>query len=390
MSVIIEKISHALLEILSWFKSPILIPENNFELHEELRVPKVRSSVNAPPRKKIQTLSSLLDTIELTFDACKIKDDKLSWLDKPSRLALRRVGAHVPFANLENYEWFSELGAEIPQSCKQFPSVMMLSTNFKFSKEGTGKGKYPSFMFAFKHEKTPPHVQKIAGTLYQFGMAFEEKTLIWVYCWVVIKKDMSIEICKEHYVENINISPNGRSKGSFSKKIFDTAYMAKTYRKNEEDGIATVKLGFISLFNFWNQRQEKWNVSVAKGKNKVTFCIDKSLTKVFFSDREKKVKTPTGKAKTIVHYVKEHTRIVNNQPILIKEHLRGVNAFNWRGYQCLVAAPEFQDLTLNNFNIPAVFDDDEELQISKEFMPIEKVINVLSAKQDSNVYRGHA
>ena len=108
-----------------------------------------------------------------------------------------------------------------------------------------------------------------------------------------------------------------------------------------EDGEHNLKQIFLNLFEWWIKRHERWNVTVKKNGDRVTFCVNKDLTKKYFADRDKSIKTPSGQTKRIIHFVKEHERKYGDKIRTVKEHIRGLNKFTWKGYQCIVSAPEF-------------------------------------------------
>ena len=72
----------------------------------------------------------------------------------------------------------------------------------------------------------------------------------------------------------------------------------------------------------------------------------------------------------------------------IKEHLRGVNKFEWKGYSCLVTAPEFHSLLTVKFDLtPATLEPEE---ITKEYCSTIKAANMITQAEDKYAYRGHA
>jgi hypothetical protein len=99
-------------------------------------------------------------------------------------------------------------------------------------------------------------------------------------------------------------------------------------------------------------RDSRWNVVVKKNGERVTFGVDNSQTSYYFKDRDKSVKTATGQTKKIVHYVKKHERKVNDKTTVVKEHIRGLQEFDWAGYHCQVISPKFQAQTAATFTAP--------------------------------------
>ena len=61
-----------------------------------------------------------------------------------------------------------------------------------------------------------------------------------------------------------------------------------------------------------------------------------------------------------MHYVKEHERKYGDKTTIVKEHIRGLQEFEWAGYQCHVVSPKLQASTSAGFTVPSedVEDDD--------------------------------
>ena len=97
---------------------------------------------------------------------------------------------------------------------------------------------------------------------------------------------------------------------------------------------------------------------VKKNGERITFGVDNNHTPYYFKDRDKSIKTASGQTKKIVHYVKEHERKVNDKTTVVKEHIRGLQEFNWAGYHCQVVSPKLQSQTAAFFTLPG----DDELQ----------------------------
>jgi hypothetical protein len=105
---------------------------------------------------------------------------------------------------------------------------------------------------------------------------------------------------------------------------------------------------FRGMFTWWSQRNERWSVAVKQGKDRVTFGIDPEDTKRYFADRNKSIKNANGSTKRIIHFVKEFQR---SNGTVVKEHIRGLREFDWKGYNCIVNAPTFTSMTAAKFDI---------------------------------------
>ena len=351
MSYVIEKISAGLLMILSWFNNPELITPIDEGVEIECKPKKEKNSFP-------ETLTELLDNLGETFDSYKIPTHTASWISSDSRIGLKKLGAHVP--NHWDIEWIknsNEIKVDISQG---FPSMFLIS--MPFNKFKADDSIYPCFMFAIKHRSLPWNVEKKDGVPYQFGFSYRDNKLFWMTAWLVVQEDGTLKICKEHRNKNINILSKGKHIGSYTKKVFDTPELVNGYVEEGKKGEEIVLNSFLYSFNWWINRKEKWSVAVKKRGDRVTFSVDKELTKKYFADRDKTIKTPSGRNKKIIHFVKAHDRNANGKISKVKEHIRGLNKFNWKGYECLVTAPEFQGLVTSQFDIaPAMETDGTEV-----------------------------
>lgn len=370
MDTVIEKISSALLKILGWFQNPELMPPIDEGVEIEPSEQILDETKNFP-----QTLSELLDHLEETFASYKIPTQATVNLSADSRLGLRKLGAHVP--NPWNMPWSDDCKELKVNVANGMPSMFFIST--PLHKYNTDDKVNISFMFAIKHRKLPWNVEKKTGTPYQFGLTFRDCKLFWLTAWIVVKADGSIEICKEHQHKHIPVIVNGKFKTSYKKKMFGEPELVADYQSEGKQGDLIVKNAFRASFNWWNERKNRWSVAVKKDGERITFAVDKSLTKKYFADRDKTIKTPSGRNKKIVHFVKAHERDYGGKITKVREHIRGLNNFNWKGYQCLVTAPEFQGLVTAQCDIGAT--EVEDL-MPKDYIATSLVGLKLAAAED--------
>jgi hypothetical protein len=378
MNQIIENISHALLVILSWFKNPELMPvlDEGIEI-EPKNEPKILKE------RFPSTLSNLLDNLEETFTSYKIPSYSQSFLCVTDRLGLKKLGCFVPDTEF-SYDPSIKDEVKIDVS-KGFPTMGLVA--LLFNKENWKDNRVrPDFAYFIKVKDIPWHIQKKIGVVYKFGLAWRDKKMFWQDMYVVINKNGDLEFCKEHLHQKVAIKPKNKVIGNYSKKVFQTASLISD--TDVKDAEIHFKKLFKTTFEWWINRSDKWSVSVLKDKDRITFSVDKHLTKKYFADREKIIKTPTGKAKQIIHYVREHERNYGGKITKIKEHLRGVNKFEWKGYSCLVTAPEFHNLLTVKFNLSGVVLEPEE--ITKEYCSTIKAANMITLAEDKYAYRGHA
>jgi hypothetical protein len=185
----------------------------------------------------------------------------------------------------------------------------------------------------------------------------------WMGSWLVITPNGTIEFCKEMRVRNVFLKTGKNAGLAYSQKIKCYSELYESALEEHTDkGIHDLKNFFKSMYTWWTGRVLSWSVTVKKKGDRVTFSIDRTLTKKYFVDRNKVV-DDKGRTKRIIHYVKEHERVRDEKKYLVKEHLRGLSKFQWKGYDCTVIAPEFNDLPTVMFNGAAL-----ELE-EKDFVP---------------------
>jgi len=312
-----------------------------------------------PPRKqrkynkdKTKTFSDLLDNLEYTFNCVKLPTMKESWLERDSIIGLKKIGIHVP------NPWNARMNHKDSKVdiAKPLPAIMCISTATA-NTINTKKYLYPKIIFAVKLKKLPWHVAKKSGTPYQFGMACDlDDKLFWICMYMTVNKSTGeIQFCDELRVKAHKIN---RQKTFYSKTWSGPSYLEDVLRTVEENKNLAKNL-FVAMHDWWSERDARWNVVVRKNGDRVTFGVDNSQTPYYFKDRDKSIKTATGQTKKIVHYVKEHDRKINDKTTVVKEHIRGLQDFNWNGYNCLVVSPKLQAQTSATFTIPAGDDDSE-------------------------------
>jgi hypothetical protein len=371
MSQVMEKIGGALLTILSWFKNPeLIVPEP--QIIDEIE--DTSDSKDDVPK----TLSELLDDIEETFNAYKFKFGKHgSWLHQDEVLGLKKLGSYVPSTGIIDITNDNML----IDTSKTMPSMMLVSVLGNKEKDDESKTLSPDFMFGIKVKSLPWYTEKKTGTIYKVGLAYRMSGhLYWIAAWIVVKKNGEIDVCKEHRFDTVQITKGKNKHQSYKKPVFSNPDLITDWVKDEYEPTTLLKALFKNMFDFWVNRKNSWSVAVKHSGDRVTFSIDKSLTKKYFSDRDKTAVTPTGQKKKIIHFVKQHERKYENKTTIVKEHIRGMNDFTWKGYKCLVTAPEFQGLATADFNVSSVEADEDE--ISSGFVSTSKVGLLISQMEE--------
>lgn len=369
---IIEQIKDSFLKVLSWFKHPELIPPLPEE-YIELPEPEVTAEQPVPEKKDSfpKTLSALLDNIEATFDNYTLKFSPNSWLSKDDCIGLRKLGAHIPQDRLVPTN-------ELVQT-KSKPSMFLVSSGSNSDVEGSMK-----YLFGIKHKKLPWHVKRVDGVPYMFGMAHRyKKELFWIHGWIVVTPDNKVVLCEELRHDRVRL-PNGRG---YVRKKMDIPELAASLNEGDIPKDEVVRMSFTAAFNWWVGRSERWSVAVLSNGERLTFSVPKEDTKRYFVNRDKSVKTATGRAKKIVHYVHEHDRIINGKTVKVKEHIRGLSVFNWNGYKCIVTAPELQNAVTITFDVLPVEDDEAQ---ANNVMHISKVGHLLAQREDADSLKRHA
>lgn len=286
------------------------------------------------------SFSELLDHLEGTFNTLKFDDDSLSWLRRDEIIGLRKLGMHVPNPWLLRYQTDPVINV-----AKGYPAIMAISMTGKDDMD-TEDGSYPRMLFAIRQKTLPPNVAQYAGVPYRFGEAYVyDGKLSWFTMWMVLSKDGHVNICKELLHTWGKVGKNGHVAYVHNKNTADPALISAAITKNgRKNGESLIKSAFAQMFEWWQMRDERWSVAVYKGKDRVTFGIERENSKHYFANRDKTVKAADGRAKRIIHYVREHDRDTGNNVVQVKEHIRGIREFNWNGYRCVVTAPKFNGI----------------------------------------------
>ena len=334
------------------------------------RIKGQKKSTRTQVQPDMETFSALLEGIEDSFYTMQLPNLNLSWLSNKDANALKKLGVFVPTDFKFEYSKtpFIPNGTKMPSICSSF---------FIPKKEDTKEKMHPRFIFAIKNLKLPHNVEKTVGIPYQFGLAVElhknedctgEKQLLWLWCWIVARPDGSIRIPHElrpftSPILHKKALPNKKGiSGSRFSAVHGTAWCLPTIAtapedKNQEDWEIMMKCSFRQLLMWWNGRESEWSVGVRRDGHRVTFNIDKRHTSAYFLDRDTVVNVD-GKPKKIFHFVREHTR---TNGAVVKEHVRGLREFDWKGYHCAITAPKLYGNVVTTIDINPVETDEKEL-----------------------------
>ena len=339
-----------------------------------------KKSRKSKPKSQIpETLSYLLEQIEQTFDSLRLPDDmKFHWVDKKYIKGLRKIGTHIASPD-EKYAFYDDESKIRVDVSKPLPTMMCLSFHQEILDE---EWMSSNLLFGAKIGKLPVDVEQHTGVPYVFGSAVSTTKsslrgkLFWGHCFATInKKTGEIKICDERVMSPVRV-PLARcdwKKYGKHRTIYTRKWDAPLYLKDKYDPetkeLSTVEHSTLQeknvihmLFNTWSARSDSWSVGVSYGKNRVTFKVPQENTKHYFADRNKTIKAKDGKAKRIIHHVDAHTRTMADGSIRsVKEHIRGINEFDWNGYHCKVTAPNFNGIVSTAIydGDPDVFDDEK-------------------------------
>ena len=339
-------------------QAPVAVPEQ----------PKKERKPRTPRKEDRRNLSELLDNIDASFDTYRLPNLKESWLAHDSIIGLRKLGTHVP--NPWEMPWRDNEDDIKVDVSRTMPALMCICIGHKETRQNSGGDHiYPDIMFAIKHKKLPWYVAYHAGVPYQYGAAFRlDGRLFWIHMWFTInRKTGAMQACEElRTITNVIPIKNPASKrgGGRSHVVTKRAWAQPSFFENDNHSVAHMRLSsknvFAAMFNWWVKRDDRWNVVVKKNGDRVTFGVNQDQTSFYFKDRDKSVKTASGQTQRIVHYVKEHDRIVSGKHITIKEHIRGLREFSWAGYQCLVTSPKITGKTTASFDSEGLDADDSD------------------------------
>lgn len=339
--------------------------------------------------KELISMGSLLESLDETFAAMRLPFGKLSWIPRSKVVGLRKMGVHVVHPAYNDTRLMSS--TTVPAN-RILPA--MLCVSFGWSRRDNSLGAYPAVLFATKENKLPAGVSSCAGQHYLFGAGFKlgiasendtNKALYWLAGYMTVRADGSLYMHQELMPRQHTIrvsNPSSRRAGgktiTYTTKAWGKASMAQLYDEAAgSEGERICISEFAVAMNWWIAREENWSVAVKKCGERITFAIPKELTSQFFRDRIK-VKNENGVTKRIIHYVSAHERETSEGKTTVKEHIRGLAEFDWKGYDCRVTAPKFNGSLSTNFTIAArAFDEDEELP-KKGWIDMPEVGSILS------------
>jgi len=341
-----------------------------------------------------KTLSGLLENIDIVQKRLLCKT-LYSETHRKTRKALRNIGPYIPHVGSKTHT------SKVLDTTK-LSSIMFVALSRKNSERKKIKFKgsveledsCPSeFIYAVKAPKRLGCDLKKPGhkslAVYECGIAFRDISddkLAWVSFYSSVNKAGEVEILRQRMPKRISFPIKRGRCGQYSggayiqRNQWGLSTMDKEPIQDCWESVeAFLRCIFCSALNFWMYKDQQWSVSIRKQGYRVTFSVPMKETKYYFKDREKTALTPTGKKKTIIHYVREHQRHVNNKITTVKEHLRGIREFQWNDCLCCVTAPTFHRFSSQNFvEAPSDFDDSGE-----SYVEIDDMAKMLANLEDS-------
>jgi len=362
---------------------PIDEPVVKVKKERKKRTPFYVSKVDGKSVSFSESFSELLANLKHMFGVIELPTS-LSWIPADERVGFTRLGIYIP------HPWeMSMIGDDedvIVESMDSMPTMMAVA----FPHEDTEESISPQVFYALKLSRLPLGVEPLPGHPYRFGEVVKlDGKLMWLVMYVVIDKATGkVSICREQRQEIVGIKNKPRSERDrthYNKKWNGNPAMMHVHEMENKD-LRKVqhhyKIIFKNVFDWWTQRKdESWNVSVKRGKQRLVFSLDRMDTKKYFADRDLTIRAANGQRKKIIHYVSQHDRIVKGKEITIKEHLRGLNKFTWNGYDCVVTAPKFSKLNTVVFDLPPQMEEDV-IDEKVKMVGMTKVVDLLVEQEN--------
>jgi hypothetical protein len=290
-----------------------------------------------PRVERRKTLKRMLDNIEFAFESVGLPTHYgWSHTAKDTIIALRKLGAHIsPIKRVIDID----SPAKIETLDGKWNALMFVADEKHKIEDGL-MGLVFSYAIALR--KAPWYVVNKANLpVYECGAAWRTPTgkLCWGNWYVTVnKKTGAVELCTCIKLQNKNVGG-----AMYMQKIWDfpdIAYAGFDVPKGKEPNVL---IGiFVNCFESWQIMDTHWKICVEKNGQRITWTVPQSETKHFFADRDTTVSDDGGKKKKIIHHVTQHVRNLSGGRVSqVREHIRGVSKFGWRGYSDNVVAPKF-------------------------------------------------
>lgn len=347
---------------------------------------KRKSKTQKPP--DMESFSSLLAGLEDSFDTLKMPELTGNWLTKQEISSIKKLGVYVPG------KFDMEITDETYADTTKLPAIASALFVPKAHESEPGMI-YPRFVFAIKGLKLPVGVERIEGTPFQFGLCYamnrddKDKAMkpkvFWGWCWLVVTPEGKVVIpWQKTTITSAVVHKNACYRGKIeplhlrqwhlpSMAVAETGRDQSTHEKH-------MKSAFSQLMTWWNKRKDQWSVGVRKDGHRVTFSIEREHTSAYFADRSTVVNVE-GKPRKIIHFVREHTRVTG---ATVKEHVRGLREFDWKGYHCTVTVPDLKGtvITSKSGELTPVLITKEQALDKSRYMSSEELAEELAMSED--------
>lgn len=340
-----------------------------------------------PAGESLWDLPTLLDNLDAEHERHEWKHSKYSCIRKRE---LKALNAYGPLLFPHDYVEFPNpklCGADaVFDEIKS--SAPMMQMHVGFNKEAglssDADKVHINSVFALRQGSScPPLLQKAKGELYIVGCSYnmDGKDLAFAsYAWIDFD---SGQICvpKMHLDKKIAL-PSGKS---YCRKemgiVNEEFYLGRCDSMRDRGDLSRmIRSLFVAALRLWQKRDRYYQVST-KRKGRVTFCIPPGKQVAFFRNRDLDAIASDGKRKRIVHFVEAHDRALpDGRTSHVREHLRGIRRFRWKGYFVAITVPKFH-ITAYNFPLAPVTDAER-----KDTMSAKKVSRVLSDIEDTHTY----
>lgn len=307
------------------------------------RKPKTRK----PRVKHAMGFTKTLDHLDISHQRLR-QSVELASNHRSTRKLLRKHGCLIPSSSFEYCEaTHVTLRERMLWSAVIFVSMAGHIEEDAPKKEGAEPLMKPQFFYAVKIKKASWNcvgARGFKGLLYECGIMYSSKNRSF---WLSFEAGIDprtgdITVFKVHHQVS-QLLPNGYV---IRKKVCDYPWTSEDLEVTADEW----HKGVVAFaFNIWNARDDMWKVSTRTADTRVIFLVPWSETKYYFKDRKVEVLTENGTKKRIIHHVKEHTRVRNGKETIVKEHIRGLRTFEWKGYQCAVTAPKFHTYDIDTF-----------------------------------------
>ena len=357
-----------------WWTAIVYLWRNTSSVPAEVEPVEPVESIRKPRTNRRKTLANLLESLEHIEPLLMCKT-LYAQNTAHTRAALMKVGPYI----IDPSESDEGTRGDAVTDTRALSTIMFVGfgRHAETNKDDWLPGE---FIYAVKTPKRNPYVSKPTRpyvAIYECGRAlydYKPNKLIWDMFYVAVGKDGKPEALLKRTHERVDVGG-----GSFIRVAWREHDFAEL---QEGETVAEyVSTMFCLTANFWARKDEQWAVSVRKNKRRMTFSVPALETKHYFKDRNKVAVTPTGKRKTIMHYVHEHEReLPNGKTTTVKEHIRGARKFFWNHFECAITSPKFHTFTTQSFDLaPKYIEEDADMN---KFRDVENVAKLIATLED--------